>query len=41
MLRSFKQPAVNVTFKANTAFVAQNQEINATPINGTDMGTNQ
>ena len=30
-LKSFKQPGVNVTFKANTAFVAQHQEINATP----------
>ncbi len=30
-LKSFKQPSVSVTFKANTAFVAQHQEINATP----------
>jgi len=30
-LKSFKQPSVNVTFKANTAFVAQHQEINAAP----------
>ena len=30
MLKSFNQPGVNVTFKANTAFVAQSQTINPT-----------
>ncbi len=28
-LKHFKQPALSVTFKANNAFVAQNQQINA------------
>jgi hypothetical protein len=32
MLKNFHQPGVNVTFKANTAFVAQNQEVNAVPV---------
>lgn len=30
-LKTFKQPGVHVTFKANTAFVAQNQQVNANP----------
>lgn len=40
-LKSFKQPSVNVTFKANTAFVAQNQEINATPAQQPEERTNE
>jgi hypothetical protein len=28
-LKHFKQPSLNVTFKAQNAFVAQNQQINA------------
>lgn len=41
ILKSFKQPSVNVTFKANTAFVAQNQEINATPDQKPQERTNE
>lgn len=40
-LKSFKQPSVNVTFKANTAFVAQHQEINATPAQQPEERTNE
>lgn len=29
LLRQIKQPKVNITFKANNAFVAQNQQVNA------------
>lgn len=32
-LKTFKQPSVNVTFNAKTAFVAQNQNVNAAPPN--------
>jgi hypothetical protein len=40
-LKSFKQPSVNVTFKANTAFVAQHQEINAMPNPKPEERTNE
>jgi len=40
-LKSFKQPGVNVTFKANTAFVAQHQEINAVPNQKPEERTNE
>jgi hypothetical protein len=32
-LKGFKQPSVNVTFNAQTAFVAQHQNVNASPPN--------
>jgi hypothetical protein len=41
MLKSFNQPGVNVTFKANTAFVAQSQTINPIPNQKAESGINE
>lgn len=40
-LKTFKQPSVNVTFNAKTAFVAQHQNVNATPTNDSKEQTNE
>jgi hypothetical protein len=41
VLKSFRQPSVNVTFKATNAFVAQNQSVNAAPNQNPEVKTNE